>query len=91
MTVKAYAEGVRSGRHEPCHQLLREVSALCRQMPLELSMRFKESFSHEYSDSLLIAYLSALTRTCFSLKQLVDEHNSVYEKWGAKKTNPFSF
>eukprot|EP01061_Rhynchopus_euleeides_P011871 TRINITY_DN21458_c0_g1_i1.p1 TRINITY_DN21458_c0_g1~~TRINITY_DN21458_c0_g1_i1.p1 ORF type:complete len:299 (+),score=93.46 TRINITY_DN21458_c0_g1_i1:240-1136(+) len=84
--VKVYLEGVRSGKHPVDHAMLREVTSLCNQLPLEMSEPFQKAFSNEYGDTMMVAYLGTLTRTCFALKQLVEQHNAVFGKRSGRRS-----
>ncbi|KAJ9456959.1 COP9 signalosome complex subunit 6 [Diplonema papillatum] len=75
--VKAYLDGVKAGKHQKDHETLREIQALCNRLPTQTSPDFAKAYNEEYDDSLLITYLSTLTRTAVSLAELVETHTSL--------------
>ena len=79
--VQAYLEAVRDEKVPIEHSLLRAAAALCNQLPAQRSTaRFLQAYSEEYSDSMLIAYLGTLTRTCATLHDVIDLHHQVHDK-----------
>ena len=58
-------------------ELLRRVASLCNKLPCAASPAFRTSFSSDYEEALMIAYLSILTKTTQSLALLV-EKSSVF-------------
>eukprot|EP01064_Diplonema_japonicum_P000689 TRINITY_DN1044_c0_g10_i2.p1 TRINITY_DN1044_c0_g10~~TRINITY_DN1044_c0_g10_i2.p1 ORF type:complete len:300 (+),score=67.65 TRINITY_DN1044_c0_g10_i2:76-975(+) len=81
--VVAYLKGVKEGKHGLNHSVLREINALCHLLPTQSVPSFQAAYEAEYSDVLLISYLSTLTRATNNLSELVEKHSNAYEKRGS--------
>jgi hypothetical protein len=44
------------------HQIVRKVASVCNQLPTIETQAFKDDFTSEYSDALLVAYLASITK-----------------------------
>lgn len=58
--------------------LLRKASKICQQLPVVGATDFQESFIHDLSESFLITYMSAVTKTTSSMSELTDKYHKLY-------------
>ena len=77
-----YLRAVHKGELVVDAALLRAASALVQLLPAIEGAQFTQHFLLEYSDALLVAYLSALTKTSAALATLLEKFNVAYERAG---------
>ncbi|KAI7860545.1 maintenance of mitochondrial structure and function-domain-containing protein [Circinella umbellata] len=57
------------------HDIVRQISSLCRRSPLMNSKEFNEQFAVEMDDVLLVAYLATITKGMDTMNDLIDKFN----------------
>mmetsp|Transcript_13043 Transcript_13043/g.15199 ORF Transcript_13043/g.15199 Transcript_13043/m.15199 type:complete len:283 (-) Transcript_13043:173-1021(-) len=60
--IKTYVDKSKNGEIEKNHEMLRQISGLCNQLPIANSETFKEHFFMEYNDTLLLTYLASIMK-----------------------------
>ncbi len=87
-----YLEGVQTGRLMADQSLIRKAAKICQMLPAIDSDQFSQKFSEEINDSLMVTYLSAVTRTLHGLSQTTDHYTSLYgEKKGGGMSSSIMF
>ena len=61
------------------HGLLRDISSLVRRLPVGTA-KIKNSLLLEYNDTLLMVYLSVMTKGNAAMHELVSKINATYER-----------
>jgi COP9 signalosome complex subunit 6 len=61
------------------HGLLREISSLVRRLPVGTD-KVRESLLMDNNDTLLVVYLSAMTKGNAAMHELVNKINATYER-----------
>ena len=69
-----YLQKVQSGEAKFDHAIMREIGRLCDMLPAANSEDFEKRFLKEYSDVMLLSYLSVLTQGVQSLNMAADAH-----------------
>ena len=67
-----YLQGVRDGAFPRDEALMRQVAAICAQLPTLDPSIFKESFVTEYVDSQLVTLLSSITKGTKTLSEVTE-------------------
>lgn len=81
-TIVDTLRAMQEGRIPIDHTLLRSAARICHALPPVDATGLRETFSTEVTNSLLITYLSAATRTAGQLEEVVDVYNSTYADRG---------
>jgi len=68
---------VQEGKVQSDQQILRKIKALCHRLPTMNAPAFKDDLFQEYNDSVLVAYLAAITQSQSIMNELVEKHNIV--------------
>jgi COP9 signalosome complex subunit 6 len=89
MVIKRYLEAVKSGALKPDYALLREISALCQQLPAIQTAEFKHDFLVDYNDALLITYLAAITKTSTGISEMMEKFNATYDPRAFRRRGMF--
>jgi COP9 signalosome complex subunit 6 len=77
-----YLRAVQKGELAVDAAALRAASALVQLLPAIEGAQFTQNFLLEYSDALLVAYLSAITKTSAALATLLEKFHLAYERAG---------
>ncbi|CAO3647773.1 unnamed protein product [Mucor hiemalis] len=85
-----YLQDTKSGVIPMDHDIIRQISSICARSPVLEKQAFKEQFSTEYNDVLLVAYLASITKGLNSVNDLVDKFNLVNGGNGASQNKPIS-
>ncbi|KAI8354051.1 maintenance of mitochondrial structure and function-domain-containing protein [Blakeslea trispora] len=72
-----YLQDAQSGQIPMDHDIIRQISSLCRRSPILEKKAFESQFSTEYDDVLLVAYLATITKGLNTVNDLVDKLNLV--------------
>ncbi len=75
-----FLQATASGEIPKDHALLRQVFGVCARLPAMNSAQFKHAFQGEYNDSMVVSYLSGVTKSLCALNDLVGKFNFAYEK-----------
>jgi len=78
--LSAYIHAVEKGEIPADHSLLRQVATLCNLLPAIDTSSFKEEFTNEYNDTLLVTYLASITKGTSITNELVDRYNVAYDR-----------
>lgn len=71
--IVTFLEATAKGDIPIDHDLLRQVSAVCGRLPALDCQEFSDAFATEKSDSLVVSYLSGLTKMVCSLNDTLDK------------------
>lgn len=71
--IVTFLEATAKGNIPVDHDLLRQVSAVCGRLPALDCREFSDAFATEKSDSLVVSYLSGLTKMVCSLNDTLDK------------------
>jgi len=77
--IQKFLESTSKGETPMDHSLLRQISSLCNLLPSIDSSHFNQEFLVEYNDTLLMTYLSALTKGANQMNNLVEKFNIASE------------
>lgn len=76
--LQEYVAAVASGSIQTDHALLREIAALLRQLPAVEPAAFEREYLTEVNDTLLMSYLTAMTKGTAQVGELADRLNVVH-------------
>jgi len=83
--VKQYLEAVKAGKLPTDQNLLREINAVCQQLPAIDSGEFSEAFFTEYNDALLLTYMAAITKASSATNEMLEKFNSTQDRQFRKR------
>ncbi|KAI8047493.1 maintenance of mitochondrial structure and function-domain-containing protein [Thamnidium elegans] len=86
--LQQYLQDTKSGAVPVDHDIIRQISSLCRRSPILEKKAFDEQFSTEYNDVLLVAYLASITKGLNAVNDLVDKFNLVNGGNGTNQNKP---
>jgi len=78
--VKNYLEAVKAGKLPVDQGLLRDVNAVCQQLPAIESGEFNEAFFTEYNDALLLTYMAAITKASSATNEMLEKFNATQDR-----------
>ena len=78
--IVAFLDATASGQIEVDHDLLRQVSSICARLPAIDCAEFSEAFDDERNDSLVVTYLSGVTKSLCAMYDAVEIFNKCSEK-----------
>jgi COP9 signalosome complex subunit 6 len=85
-----YVSAVCAGTVPHDHALLREIAALLRQLPAVEPATFERDYLTEVNDTLLMSYLTAMTKGTAQIGELADRLNAVHgDKQSRRATRSF--
>ena len=88
--LHAYVSAVAAGTAPHDHELLREIAALLRQLPAVDPAAFEREYLTEVNDTLLMAYLTAMTKGTAQVGELAEKLNAVHgERQNRRATRGF--
>jgi COP9 signalosome complex subunit 6 len=67
------------------HAILRRIASLCNMLPAIDSPEFRQEFLNEYSDALLVGYLTSIMKASNAINELVDKFNLAYDKHSQRR------
>ena len=70
---------MRDGKVAYDHELLREISSLVRRLPVGTD-KIKDTLHSEYNDTLMMTYLSVMTKGNAAMHELVQKLNATYDQ-----------
>lgn len=70
-----FLEATVSGKIPVDHQLLRQVAGVCARLPALNCAEFAEAYADEKNDSLVVSYLSSVTKTLCTLSEAMEMFN----------------
>ncbi|KAK4510413.1 uncharacterized protein ATC70_004843 [Mucor velutinosus] len=85
-----YLQDTQSGAIPIDHDIIRQISSICRRSPVLEKSAFDEQFKTEYNDVLLVAYLASITKGLNTVNDLIDKFNLVNGGHGASNNKPIS-
>ncbi|KAI9332260.1 COP9 signalosome complex subunit 6-like protein [Pilaira anomala] len=88
--LQQYLQDTKSGIIPVDHDIIRQISSLCRRSTILEKKAFEEQFSTEYNDVLLVAYLASVTKGLNTVNDLVDKFNLVNGGNGTNQNKPIS-
>jgi COP9 signalosome complex subunit 6 len=83
--LKQYLEAVKAGKLPADQALLRDINAVCQQLPAIDSGEFNEAFFTEYNDALLLTYLAAITKASSATNEMLEKFNVTQERQFRKR------
>ncbi|GLD99932.1 hypothetical protein PINS_up008660 [Pythium insidiosum] len=78
--IVRWLEAVKKGEISADHNLLRQISSLCNQLPALSSPQFDASFLQEYNDAMLVSYLATLTKGATNANTVIDRFAMAQER-----------
>ena len=78
--ILAFLEATAEGKIEMDHALLRQVSSVCARLPALDSKEFSDAFAEEKNDSLVVTYLSGVTKSLCSMHDAVEMFSRFSDK-----------
>lgn len=76
---------VDEGRAPADHAVLRAAATLVKQLPAAATNTFREHFTTEYNDNLLVTYLAAVTNGTAEVDAYAEKFNVAYDKHGRRR------
>jgi COP9 signalosome complex subunit 6 len=86
----AYLDAVQRGEIEADQAILRQVSALCAQLPTVDSDDFRRDFFADYNDALLVTLLASVTKGAAALDSLANKYGRAYFSASPESSLPAS-
>lgn len=83
-TMNRLLEAVHGGSIEPDHQLIRQISAVCHNLPTVTSAAFRDELTSEFNDSLMMGYLASVTTGCAVTSEIIERLHSANDSSGRK-------
>ncbi|PXF48203.1 COP9 signalosome complex subunit 6a [Gracilariopsis chorda] len=91
--IVAFLEATARGEIELNHSLLRQIGGVCARLPALDCAEFSAAFAEEKHDSMVVAYLSGVTKSICSLNEVVDMFNRFSDRatpvGGSRRRGPF--
>lgn len=78
--IVAFLEATATGKIETNHSLLRQVAGVCARLPALDCKEFSEAFADEKNDSMVVTYLSGVTKSLCALSEAVEMFNRYSDK-----------
>ncbi|XP_055375543.1 COP9 signalosome complex subunit 6 [Condylostylus longicornis] len=78
--VLKYVRAIEDGELPVNHNILRDIYALSRRLPVVQGSSFNEEFYTQSNDVGLITYLGALTKGCNDVNHFVNKFNVLYDR-----------
>jgi len=79
-----YLKDVKSGEIKKDFETLRQIKSLSFRLPLIDTDKFQTEYINQVNESLMITYLSTLTKATKQLDDLIEKYNSAYERRGKR-------
>jgi len=83
--LKNYVEAVKAGKLPADQNILKDISAVCSQLPAIDSGEFKEALFTEYNDALLLTYLATITKASSSTNEMLEKFNATQDRQFRKR------
>jgi len=80
--LRNYLEAIKTGALPPDPTVLRDIKAICQQLPAIDSNEFKVEFLSEYNDTLLLTYLATMTKSSLATTEMLEKFNNTYDRHG---------
>lgn len=71
--MKQFLEAVNNGSIEPDHELIRQISTVCHNLPTATSETFREELTTEFNETLMMGYLAAVTTGCTVSGEIIEK------------------
>ncbi|KAJ0405513.1 hypothetical protein P43SY_011361 [Pythium insidiosum] len=78
--IVKWLNAVKRGEIAADHNLLRQISSMCNQLPALSSPQFDASFLQEYNDAMLVSYLATLTKGATNANTVIDRFAMAQER-----------
>ncbi|KAJ0406154.1 hypothetical protein ATCC90586_001200 [Pythium insidiosum] len=78
--IVKWLNAVKRGEIAADHNLLRQISSLCNQLPALSSPQFDASFLQKYNDAMLVSYLATLTKGATNANTVIDRFAMAQER-----------
>jgi len=76
---------IQNGEEATNHTVLRMAAKICDQLPSGQAGSFSDSFSDELTDSLMLTYLGAVTKTTSDLSHIADIYALLYSETSRRR------
>lgn len=76
----AFLEAMASGQIEVDHSLLRSISGVCARLPAMDCVEFSDAYADERHDSLVVTYLTGVTKSLCAMNEAIDMFNRTTER-----------
>jgi len=83
--ILALLQAMQRGEVKKDNRLMRKVAALCQRLPATDTPEFKDEFSQLYNDTLLVTYLSTMTKGTNSINELVEKFSLAFERQSRRR------
>jgi len=83
--IRQFLEAVKSGKVSADTNLLRKIATMTQLLPCMDSPSFNEGFLREYNDTLLVAYMTMITKGTNNLNELLDKFSMSHEMRGGSR------
>jgi len=80
--ITAYVVACQEGKVKPNNRTLRNIKGICNRLPSMQTAKFKNEFQGEFNDTMLLTYLSSITKNSSSLGAIMSNFNSVFGAQG---------
>jgi len=79
-----YLEEVKKGNIPKDYEMLRKINSLCNRLPAIDSTKFRNEYTNQMNEILLITYMSTMTKGTNVLGELIEKYNVAYERRGRR-------
>jgi len=83
--IHKYTQAVAAGKVAADHEALRQIKSLCARLPALDSSRFNEEFLCDTNDTLLVTYMSTITKGTSQINDIIDKYNTAYDKHSRRR------
>ena len=78
--ITRYLDAVAQGTVPGDHEILRHIKSLCDRLPALDTAKFQEESLKDSNNTMLVAYLGAITKGTGMVNDVVDKYNLAYDK-----------
>ena len=78
--ITRYLDAVAQGTITADHEILRHIKSLCARLPALDTPKFADESLKDSNNTLLVAYLGAITKGTGMVNDVVDKYNLAYDK-----------
>lgn len=86
--LRDYVLAAEAGEVPADQAILRQISGLCSRLPCADAATFHQVLQKDTNDTMLIAYLAAVTKGCDAIGQMLERFHAVYEKPSSVRRAP---
>lgn len=82
---RRYLSAVAEGRVPRDHALLRQIKSILGRLPALETARFREEMLRDHNNTMLISYISAITKGTGIVNEVVDKFSVAFDKHSRRR------